>query len=243
MDYSVIIPIHNEKDSIFFVYNSVNATMSKLSGAYEIIFVDDGSTDSSAKILGEILKVSTNLVAVILEGRVGQAQALQAGFDTARGDIFVTMDGDGQNDPADIPCLLDKLAGGYDVVYGWRSRRCDPLLKKAASGVANIIRRLTTGEKIHDVGCSLRVFRKKDIKGLCLWSGLHNFFSTIMAKRGYRITEVKVSHYARKSGVSKYGVLDRLKRGTLDLLRVSFVDIDTLMKHKRYYKIREILRA
>jgi glycosyltransferase involved in cell wall biosynthesis len=243
MDYSVIIPIYNEEDSAVLVYNSVNEVMSKLGGTYEIIFVDDGSTDSSAQRLGHILNASGSLVIVSLAERVGQSEALQAGFDNAQGDIYVTLDGDGQYEPREIPRLLDKLAEGYDVVCGWRFQRQDPLLKKIASWVACIVRKLTMREKIHDVGCTLRAFRKEVLEKVCLWGGLHRFFSAIMCKRGYRIAEVQVHHYPRKSGVSKYGIAGRLKRGLVDLCRISFVDLDKLMDHEREYKVKQILRV
>jgi len=243
MNYSVIIPIYNEEDSVVLVYNSVNEVMSELGGTYEIIFVDDGSTDSSVQKLEHILNASGRPVIVSLAERVGQSEALQAGFDNAQGDIYVTLDGDGQYEPREIPRLLDKLAEGCDVVCGRRFQRQDPLLKKIASRVAYIIRKVTTREKVHDVGCTLRVFRKKVLEKVCLWGGLHRFFSTIMLKRGYRIAEVKVHHYPRKNGVSKYGIWDRLKQGLVDLFRVSFIDIDTLMNHERQYKIKQILRV
>lgn len=243
MNYSVIIPIYNEEDSVVPVYDSVNEVMSKLGGTYEIIFVDDGSTDSSVRRLEHILAKSGNLAVIALAERIGQSGALQAGFDHAEGEIYITLDGDGQNDPMDIPSLLDKLKEGCDVVCGWRFRRQDSLSKKIASRAAYIIRKLATQEKIHDVGCTLRVFRKKDIKKICLWGGLHRFFSAIMAKMGYRIEEVKVNHYPRKKGASKYGVWGRLRQGLVDLFRVSFIDIGTLMNHKRQYKVKQIFRA
>ncbi len=243
MDYSVIIPIHNEEGCVESLCRSVKDTMDKIGGKYEIIFVDDGSNDSSVGKLERIFLDSNNLIVIVLAKRVGQSEALQAGFDNATGEIYITLDGDGQNDPADIPRLLDKMKEGYDVAHGWRKNRQDPFLKIAASQIASIVRKLTTRDSIHDVGCSLRTFRKKDMEGVCLWGGLHRFFSTIMTKKGCKIGEVIVSHRPRKSGVSKYGILGRLKDGAIDLLRVSFTDFGALMKHQHKYKIERIIRA
>lgn len=233
----------NEEDSVVSVYRAVEETMERLAEPYEIIFVDDASTDSSVKKLKEILAHSKSLVIVALAEHSGQSEAFQAGFDSASGEIYITLDGDGQNEPKEIPLLLDKMREGYDVVCGWRFQRQDSQQKKIASKIAYFIRRLITQEKIHDVGCSLRVFRKKDVENVHLWSGLHRFFSTIMVKRGRKISEVKVTHYPRRGGVSKYGIWNRWKQGIADLFRVCFVDMDTLMNHPRSYRIKETLKA
>jgi len=240
MKYSVIIPVYNEENSVVPVYRAVSEVMRKLGGAHEIIFIDDGSTDSGVRRLKAAQ--AENLVIIELAEHAGKAGALQAGFDHAAGEIYITLDGDGQNDPRDIPGLLDKLAEGYDLVYGWRFPRRDPALKRIASEAAYIIRRLTTRTRIHDVGCALRAFRKKNIENICLWGGLHRFFDAIMAKRGCRVGEVKVSHHPRESGASKYGIWDRLKEGTADLFRLYFTGVDRLMKHPRPYKIKHLSR-
>ncbi len=242
MKYSVIIPIYNEEDSVLPLYNSLKEVMGKLKESYEVIFVDDGSKDTSAERLKGICADSEELVIVVLKERVGQSEALQAGFDNAAGEIYVTLDGDGQDDPRWIPVLLNKMKEGYDVVCGWRHRMQAPFLKKGASKIANTVRRVIAGEKIHDVGCTLRVFRKKDIEGVCLSRGLHRFFSTIMVKRGLRVGEVKVAHHARKAGVTKYGIWDRLGEGIIDCFRIAFVDSAVLMDHKRRYRIKKIVR-
>jgi len=242
MKYSIIIPIYNEENSILPLHNTLKEVMVKLNESYEIIFVDDGSTDSSLQKLKSIQATSKELVIIVLQHHRGQSEALQAGFDNGRGEIYITLDGDGQNDPHDIPSLLEKMKEGYDVIYGWRYRIKSPFHKKLTSKIANIILRLTTKTNIHDVGCALRVFRKKDIEHVCLSRGLHRFFSLIMTKLGYRIGEVKVNHYPRKSGFSKYGVVDRLIEGLVDYFRINFIDIKILMKQKRQYKIKEVLR-
>ena len=242
MKYSVIIPIYNEEDALLPLYYSLKEVMGKLNEKYEIVFVDDGSTDSSLKRLKKIDVNLGVLSIIVLEKRAGKAEAIQAGFDNAAGDIYITLDGDGQDPPIEIPTLLSKMKEGYDVVYGWRRRRQDQFKKKIASKIANIIRRFTTKEKIHDVGCAMRVFRKKDVEQVCLSRGLHRFFSAIMIKLGYNVGEIKIAHYPRKAGVSKYGIWNRLIEEVIDSMRLSFIDIHTLMRHKRKYQIKEILR-
>ena len=242
MKYSVIIPIYNEEEALLPLYYSLKEVMGKLNEKYEIVFVDDGSTDSSLERLREICSEIGALAIVILKERVGKAEAIQAGFDNAAGEIYITLDGDGQNPPAAILTLLDKMKEGYDVVFGWRRRRQDRTKKRIASKMANIIRRFTTKEKIHDVGCAMRVFRKKDVEHVCLSKGLHRFFSAIMIKLGYKVGEIEIDHCPRKTGISKYGVWDRLLEGFVDSIRFSFIDIHTLMSHERKYRIKEILR-
>lgn len=243
MKYSLIIPIYNEEGSISSLYSGLRQAMSGIGRPYEIVFVDDGSTDSSLKRLKEIFMVCDDLVIIVLERHAGKAEALQAGFDNAQEEIIITLDGDGQNDPRDIPALLNKMDEGYDVVYGWRYRRQDPFPKKAAAKIAALVRRVIIGrEPVSDVGCALRVFRKEDIAGVRLSGGLHRFFSVIMARQGYRVGQIKVSHYPRKAGVSKYGTFDRLVKGIADCFRISLMDTAALMAHKSRYSIREVLR-
>ncbi len=242
MKYSVIIPICNEEDSLLPLYNSLKEVMNTLNEQYEILFVDDGSTDSGLERLRLVCMKSKSLTILILKERAGKAEALQAGFDTAVGEIYITLDGDRQDDPKDIPSLLNKMDEGWDVVYGWRRQRQDPVIKKMASKIATVVRRLITREKIHDVGCAMRVFRKKDVETVCLSRGLHRFFSAIMVKLGYKVGEVEVVHYHRKTGFSKYGIFDRLVEGVIDSLRVCFLDTHTLMNHERKYRIKEIIR-
>ncbi|OGS10573.1 MAG: hypothetical protein A2285_06535 [Elusimicrobia bacterium RIFOXYA12_FULL_57_11] len=241
MKYSVIIPVRNEENSVVPVYLAVSEVMGRLPGTHEIIFIDDASTDCGVLRLKAVQGKS--LVLIELAEHAGQAAALQAGFDHAAGEIYITLDGDGQNDPRDIPALLARLAEGFDLVCGWRSPRRDPALKRIASRAAYMVRSLTAGTGIHDVGCSLRVFRKKSTEGICLWGGLHRFFDVIMAKRGCRIGEVRVTHHPRKNGVSKYGIWDRLKEGAGDLLRLRFGGAGYATAHARPYKIKCLSRT
>jgi len=182
--YSVIIPVYNEEGSLVALCRRVKEVMERLNESYEVVFVDDASSDGSLQKLRDAQKSSEELVIVVLSGHTGKSEALQAGFDTAAGQIYITMDGDGQDDPRDIVRLLNKMDEGYDLVYGWRYRMEGPFGKKLVSKTANIIRRLITGEDVHDVGCPLRAFRKESLAGVCLSGGLHRFFSTIMKRGG-----------------------------------------------------------
>jgi glycosyltransferase involved in cell wall biosynthesis len=216
--------------------------MKKLNGTYEVVFVDDGSKEDSLQKLESLHRIFEDIVVVSLAEHTSKTETLQAGFDIALGEIYITMDADGQDDPTDIPKLLDKLSQGYDVVYGWRYQRQDNVRKKAASFFANIVRRVLTRDNIHDVGCALRVFRKKDIREIRLSGGLHRFFSFIMRKKGYRVAEVKVISHRRTKGASKYGLWGRLKEGTIDLFRIMFLDTDKLLSCEQIYKIKTMLR-
>lgn len=242
MKYSVIIPIHNEEKAIVPLCLRIQRVMGGLESGYEILLVDDGSSDYSLGKLKDSADLLKSVSVIVLSRRSGKSEALQAGFDNASGEIFITMDGDGQDEPEDIPALLRKMNEGYDVVYGWRSGMMAPLRKRIFSRAANLARRVFTGVNIHDVGCPLRIFRKNNIAGVRLSGGLHRYFSTIMSGLGYRVTEVKVRHYPRTSGVSKYGITDRLVEGVVDFFRVVFGGVASLKRGSRKYEIRQIIR-
>ena len=218
--FSVIIPLHNEEENILPLFSRLAPVMDGLRRPYEIIFVDDGSTDESGKVLQCI--EPGRAVSVSLSGRAGQSRALQAGFDLARGEYIITLDADLQNAPEDIPLLLEELDRGSDLVCGWRSPRRDPPEKLAASCVASAIRRMVTRESIHDFGCGLRVFRRALLKDIRLDSGLHRFFTLLAQKKGYRVSEVKIHHSGRLRGRSKYSSRNRLCQATRDFFRVCF---------------------
>ena len=242
MDYSVIIPVHNEADTVEPLYGTLQKTMRKLGGAYEIIFVDDGSTDGSAENVKRLGTDGGNLVLLALQKRYGLSTALQAGFDIAKGDVVVTLDGDLQNDPEDIPKLLSKIKEGFDVVCGWRSPRRDNLSKRAASGLANSFRRHCLGEKIHDVGCTLRIMKNKAARSLRLSGNLHRFISYLLAKQGFKIAEVKVTHHARRFGRSKFGIFHRAFEGIQDFFKIIFSRSGREAFQKTGYEIKETLR-
>ena len=238
MEYSVIVPVFNEEKSIPLFFNSINNVMKKLNKSYEIIFVDDGSTDNSLKELSQLS--SQNYKAFSLTTHMGKSAALQTGFDNASGKIIITLDGDLQDDPGCIPALLKKLNDGYDVVTGWRYKRQDALNKIIASKVANIFRKIVFKEKINDVGCAFRAMKSYVIKDIYLSEGLHRFFTLIVKKLGYKIGEVKVNHRPRVFGKSKYKNSERLIESIIDLIKLHKGDLRTLLKppkNKYPYKI------
>lgn len=242
MKYSVIIPIHNEEDSVETLVVKVCETMDLIGGDYEVVAVDDASTDRSAEILKNAPDLDGKLTLIRLLRRRGLAGALQAGFDTARGDVLVTLDADLQNDPADIPRLLSMLGKDCDMVCGWRKKRRDPVSKKIASAAANRLRKILTREKIHDVGCTLRVFKREVVRNIRLSGGLHRYFTALAARQGFRIAEMEVRHFPRTHGVSKFGVWDRLFQGTKDLFRIRSAVLDRGESRLPDYEIRETVR-
>lgn len=223
-DISVVIPVFNEVQSLCPLYGQLKVVMQGLGLRYEIIFVDDGSADGSYGVLQE-LHAADNCVKVIRFRRnFGQTAAFAAGFDYARGDLVVTLDADGQNDPADIPRLLDKLGeGDYDIVTGWRVNRQESFARRSVSKVANAIISRVTHISVHDRGCSLKVFRSEIVKNMRLYGQLHRFLPELASTFGVRVAEVPVSDRDRKFGQSKYEALSRTPRVILDLVTVSFL--------------------
>lgn len=203
--YSVVIPVYNEEDSVGPLEADITETMEGLKEPYEIIFVNDGSTDGTSVRLNELMASNRNLHVVTLEKNCGQTASLKTGFDRSRGEAVISMDGDLQNDPKDIPMLLDKLNEGNDVVCGWRRKRHDSLWKKASSKFANIIQGVILKSHLHDISCTLRVYRKKSLEGVDLsWNGAHRFIPYILLRHGSKISEIEVHHHPRKYGKSKY---------------------------------------
>ena len=189
---------------------------------YIIIFIDDGSTDNTFKNMQKVREKDNNVKIIKFRKNFGQTAALKAGFDLAQGDIVISMDGDLQNDPADIPKLVEKIEKeDYDVVCGWRADRKDTISKKVTSKFANLLRKMTTGEVIHDSGCTFRAYKIKCVKGLDLYGEIHRYIPAMLLWRGYKIGEEKVKHHSRKYGKTKYGLL-RIGKGFLDLIVISF---------------------
>lgn len=242
MDYSIIIPVYNEQDTVLPLYFSLKSVMDKLKKPYEVIFVDDGSTDKSVDQLKSINHEPANLTIISLSDNGGISVAMQAAFDVACGRIIITLDSDMQINPEDIPALLAKMQENYDMIYGWRYLRMDPVTKKVVSKIANMIRRTITGDKIHDAGCGLRVFKRAVLKNIYLSGGLHRFFSTIITRLGYKVGEVKIRHNPRRFGVSKFGVWKRFLEGGIDLFRICFIDVRKLVADKPNYVVKEIIR-
>src|SRR3990172_8184904 len=223
MDLSVVIPVYNEEENVGPLIREIAGVMQPLGKSYEIVAVDDGSGDRTFAELAKLYEQQANLKAVRLKRNFGQTAALAAGLAYAQGEIVILMDGDGQNDPADIPALLVKLAEGNDLVAGWRFDRRDPFLnRRLPSMIANRLISWTTRVKLHDYGCTLKAMRKEVAKNLKLYGEMHRFIPAIAFERGARIAELKVNHRPRLRGQSKYGIT-RTLRVVLDLLTVKFM--------------------
>ncbi|MGV2828726.1 glycosyltransferase family 2 protein [Myxosarcina sp. GI1(2024)] len=223
LDLSVVVPIYNEAESIPGLIEAIVLAVKETKLNYEIICVDDGSRDGSTQILSDLARQRSDLKAVILRRNYGQTPAMAAGFECAEGRVIVTLDGDLQNDPADIPLLLAKLNEGYDLVSGWRQKRQDKALTRLLpSKIANWLIAKVTGVKIHDYGCSLKAYRGELIADMNLYGELHRFLPALAYIEGARITEIPVRHYPRRFGSSKYG-LGRTIRVVMDLLTVFFM--------------------
>ncbi len=221
-DISIIIPVYNEEGNVEELYNRVRMAMDKTNINYEVIFINDGSTDGTMGLL-KSLALSSDLVKVVdFRRNFGQTAAMQAGIDHSKGKYICFLDGDIQNDPEDIPGMYRKAAEGYDIVSGWRHQRKDPFFsRKIPSMIANSIIAKSTGVKLHDYGCSLKVYDGELLRGTPLYGEMHRFIPALVALKGAKITEVKVNHYPRKSGKSKYGI-SRTFRVILDLITVKF---------------------
>ncbi len=223
MDLSVVIPVYNEEESIEPLLDELLAALDPTGKSYEIIFIDDGSTDGTYPVLLRLHQREERLKAVRLKRNFGQTAAVAAGFAHAQGDIIVAMDGDGQNDPKDIPAMLAKLEEGFDLVSGWRFPRQDPLWsRRLPSRVANGLISWITGVKLHDYGCTLKALRHDIAREVKLYGEMHRFIPAIAFERGARIVEMKVHHRPRRWGESKYGMA-RTFRVLLDLLTVKFL--------------------
>jgi len=221
---SIIVPLYNEEDNILPLHEKLTRTLTALGRDYEIIAVDDGSTDQTAARLREAALTDSRLKVIHLRRNFGQTPAMMAGIDAARGDILIPMDGDLQNDPADIPKLLDKLSEGYDVVSGWRKDRQDhPLKRNLPSRAANFLISCISGVHLHDYGCSLKAYRKEIIKNVKLYGEMHRFVPIYATWQGAKVTEIGVTHHPRLYGESKYGI-DRTMKVILDLMVVKFLD-------------------
>jgi len=220
---SVVVPLYNEEENIQLLYDELKKVLQSIRKEYEIIFIDDGSSDTSLELLRTIQDRDDAVVVVSFRRNFGQTAAMSAGFDYAGGDVIITMDGDLQNDPHDIPKLLAKLEEGFDVVTGWRYDRQDVFIsRRLPSMIANKIISITTGVKLHDYGCTLKAFRKYVIKGINLYGEMHRFIPAIASGLGISFTEVKVNHRSRRFGTSKYGI-SRTIRVVLDLITVKFL--------------------
>jgi glycosyltransferase involved in cell wall biosynthesis len=219
---SVIIPAYNEEENVVVLNKELTSVLRTLNLDYEIIFVDDCSTDTTYQRLSELHTLDAHVKIIKFRKNFGQSAAMKAGFDHALGDLIVTLDADLQNDPHDIPQMLETMEKEhYDVVCGWRYNRQDPFFKKIFSGFANSFRTCLTGETIHDSGCTLRVYKREAVKNIELFGELHRYIPAILLWEGYKIGEVKTNHRERAFGKSKYN-WNRLIKGFLDLLVIAF---------------------
>ncbi|MCK5614500.1 glycosyltransferase family 2 protein [Candidatus Pacearchaeota archaeon] len=219
---SIVIPFFDEEENIEPIHAELSSVLNGLNREYEIIFVDDGSKDDTFLNMEKVCEKDNRVKIIKFRKNFGQSAALKAGFDYAKGNVVISMDGDLQNDPTDIPKLIDKIENeDYDVACGWRADRNDPFSKKIVSKIANIIRKTITSEFIHDSGCTFRAYKIESVKDLELYGEMHRYIPAILFWKGYKIGEVKVQHHSRKYGYTKYN-WQRLLKGFLDLIVISF---------------------
>ncbi|MFH1654507.1 MAG: glycosyltransferase family 2 protein [Pseudomonadota bacterium] len=222
-DISIVVPFYNEEESLRRLYDELKASLSRTKYSYEIIFVDDGSADKSFSIIQGLAKADPNVKAVKFMRNFGQTAAMSAGFHHANGRVYVAIDADNQNDPADIPGLMAKLEEGFDVVSGWRKNRKDKFItRRLPSILANRLLSKVTGVKLNDYGCSLKVYRAEYIDSISLYGEMHRFIPAYAHMAGAKVAEIPVNHRARTKGSSKYG-LSRIFKVVIDLITVKFL--------------------
>jgi glycosyltransferase involved in cell wall biosynthesis len=222
MDLSIIIPVLNEQRNVVMLHKRILEVLSPLKYKYEIIFVDDGSTDNTDRDLEFVSKKDKKVKVITFMRNFGKSSALSAGFDQAKGKLILTMDGDLQDDPSEIPRFLDKAAQGYDLVAGWKYRRRDSFTKIMLSKLFNHILRKSTGIKLHDNDNNFRIIKKEIIPHLNLYAGMYRYIPIFAFKKGYRVGELKVKHNPRRFGKSKYG-LERIYKGFFDLITLFYL--------------------
>jgi len=222
VEISVVVPVFNEEENLPVLIPKLVQVLNPLGLSYEMIFVDDGSSDGSRRILREMASKYPSLRIIGLKKNRGLSTALLAGMREVRGGTIVTLDSDLQNDPEDIPRLLSYL-DRYDMATGWRQKRDDPWLRRISSKIANAIRNRLSGEEIYDSACTLRAFKRECIKEIPVFNGMHRFLSTLVKMNGYRIIEVPVLHHPRKFGKAKYNIRNRAVRAFMDLLGVRWM--------------------
>ncbi len=222
-EISVVIPVFNEEGSVGALADRLVEVLARMGRTFEVLFVDDGSTDGTLGILKEARERDGRVKMVSFRRNFGQTAALAAGFDFAGGEIVVTLDGDLQNDPEDIPKLIKKVEEGYDLVSGWRVKRRDPFFsRRLPSMIANRLISAITGVKLHDYGCTLKAFRHEVVKNVSLYGEMHRFIPAIASGMGVSVAEVPVNHHPRSTGTSKYGIF-RTVKVVLDLITVKFL--------------------
>ncbi len=219
---SVVIPLFNEQDTLDQLGEEIKSVFDKLAYDYELIFVDDGSTDNSLMIIKEMQTKDPKIRLLKLRKNFGKSTALSAGFKEARGEIVLTMDADLQDDPREITNFIDKIQEGFDLVSGWKKVRHDPLSKTLPSKLFNKVVNVLTGLKIHDLNCGFKAYRQEVVKNIRVYGEMHRYIPVLAFEKGYKVTEIVVQHHARKFGKSKFG-LERFARGLFDAITVTFV--------------------
>lgn len=233
VDISVVVPVFNEEENLPILIPKIAETLDSLGKSYEMIFIDDGSTDGSRKVIKELMLKYPQVHLIGFKRNCGETAAGAAGLKEAKGKIIITMDADLQNDPKDIPRMLEYLKE-YDMVTGWRKRREDSWVKRLTSRIANYIRNWLSGESIRDSGCTFRAYRRECLQNIKLYKGMHRFMPTLVKMEGFRVIEIPITHHPRRFGVSKYTTWNRMWRAFVDLLAVRW------MKSRHiYYEIEE----
>ena len=222
VELSIVISIYNEEESVKELYSELTEGLNLVRKDYEIIFVDDGSTDNTFQILKDSASKDNKISVIKLRTNFGKSIALNTAFKHAKGDIVITMDGDLQDDPAEIPRFIEKIEEGYDLVVGWKYPRIDPFTKTVPSKFFNWLTCMLTGVNLHDFNCGFKAYKKDVIDNISLYGEMHRYIPALAAWNGFKITEIKVKHHPRKYGKSKYG-FSRLLKGFLDLITVKFL--------------------
>jgi dolichol-phosphate mannosyltransferase len=222
IEISVVVPVYNEEKNLPILITQLSEVLEGVGKPYEMIFVDDGSNDGSRKILKELVSRYPQIRILGFKRNCGETAAGAAGLKEAKGKIVITIDADLQNDPRDIPTMLEYLKE-YDMVTGWRQKRDDPWVKQITSKIANKIRNWLSGEAIQDSGCTFRAYKKECLQNLKLYKGLHRFMPTLVKIEGFRVIEIPIDHHPRKFGVSKYNTWNRMWRAFVDLLAVKWM--------------------
>ncbi|MBD3268108.1 glycosyltransferase [bacterium] len=222
LDLSIIVPCYNEEESLPHLWTAIDEVMRPLGRTYELLLVNDGSTDRTAAVMRELQGKDASIRVIQLRNNAGLSSALKAGFESARGDILITLDADLQNDPADIPMLLEYLPE-YDMVFGWRQKRHDRVVKVLSTRIANAVRNWITKDDIPDIACTLKAFKRSCVSTIKMYKGMHRFLPTLFKIEGYKTIQVPVRHHHRKYGTAKYGVLNRIFVALIDCLAVRWM--------------------
>ncbi|MFH1865573.1 MAG: glycosyltransferase family 2 protein [Candidatus Eisenbacteria bacterium] len=222
MDISVVVPLLNEADSIRELYDRIGAALAPLGREWEVVFINDGSTDSSMDVLRSLHEQNDNVTVLVFGRNLGKSAALSVGFKEATGDVVFTMDADLQDDPAELPAMLEVIESGHDLVSGWKKERHDPLSKRLPSKLYNAVTARLSGVRIHDMNCGLKAYRRQVVKTIKVYGELHRYTPVLAQWAGFTVTEVVVKHHARQYGRSKFGA-ERFIRGFFDLVTVLFL--------------------